>query len=339
MRKIYKLAAFACLGLFLSKQTVNAQVADFENLTLPAESYWDGGDLSGTHNNGVFTSEFQNGDIIFPNEFDTTWGAPGYWLGGFAYSNMTDTITSGAGNKYSAKAGAGANNSSNYVVSQNGSSITFPLVYDVFEFHITNSTYAYNSMRDGDMFAKKFGGVSGDDPDWFKVTIKAFGNGNYIDSIDYYLADFRFTDNSQDYIVKDWNHFTAIVGNHTVPFQFIDSIYFELSSSDIGTWGMNTPAFFCLDNITPGYTVNIQELESNNFSFYPNPVSSVLNIKNETIINTISVLDLNGRSLLDNSSVNNINSSLDVSELNAGIYFIQLMDENGLVSTQKFIKQ
>jgi hypothetical protein len=35
--------------------------------------------------------------------------------------------------------------------------------------YVTNTTYAYNSMRDGDMFAKKFGGPTGNDPDWYKL--------------------------------------------------------------------------------------------------------------------------------------------------------------------------
>jgi hypothetical protein len=333
MKKIIKLATFVCLGLITS-QTVKAQVADFENLTLSAESYWDGSDLSGTHNNGVFTSEFQSGDFIFPNEYDTTWGMPGYWLGGFAYSNMTDTVTSGPGNKYSAKAGAGANNSSNYVVSQNGSSFNIDFPNQILRFKITNSTYAYNSMRDGDMFAKKFGGATGNDPDWFKVNIKFYLLGNHQDSVDFYLADFRFNDNSQDYIIKDW---TSVDINPIM--NTFDSVYFELSSSDVGAWGMNTPAFLCLDDIEIEMVTSVNELTQKNFSFYPNPTSSVLNIKNETVINTISILDINGRVVIQSSTINNRTTSIDVSELNAGIYFIQLTDENGVVSTQKFVKQ
>ena len=201
------MAGLACLGLLLSIQNNNAQVADFENLTLQPDTFWDGSDMSGTHNAGTFTSIFTSGDFTFPNVFDTTWGAPGYWLSGFAYSNMTDSVTSGVGNKYSSRAGGGEN-SSNYAVSQNNSSFNINNFsgFNAIQFSITNSTYAYNSMRDGDAFAKKFGGVSGNDPDWFKVTIKAYSNGNFQDSLDFFLADFRFANNSQDYIIKDWNN-------------------------------------------------------------------------------------------------------------------------------------
>ena len=29
----------------------------------------------------------------------------------------------------------------------------------------------------------------------------------------------------------------------------IDMIYFQMTSSDTGAWGMNNPAYFCLDNL------------------------------------------------------------------------------------------
>lgn len=321
MRKMYKIASIACVGLMLSLTNINAQTADFENLTLPAESYWDGSDLSGTHNNGVFTSEFTSGDFIFPNLFDTTWGAPGYWLGGFAYSNKTDSVTSGDGNKYSSKAGGGET-SSNYVVSTNSSSIKINNTggNNVVMFSITNSTYSYNSMRDGDSFAKKFGGPTGDDPDWFKVTIKAYSNTNYLDSLDFYLADFRFANNSQDYIIKNWTSIGLPPTSNP-----IDSLYFELSSSDVGMWGMNTPAFFCLDNILLTIFDGVDELSNNNIYLYPNPTSSVLNIKSIDAIESAIIIDITGKSILITSGNNKNQLHLNVADLKAGVYFIQVI--------------
>ncbi|MBI2281582.1 MAG: DUF4465 domain-containing protein [Bacteroidetes bacterium] len=328
---MYKIAGIACLGLMLPSTNINAQTADFENLTLPAESYWDGSDLSGTHNNGVFTSEFTSGDITFPNEFDTTWGAPGYWLGGFAYSNMTDSVTSGVGNKYSAKAGGGFG-SSNYLIASNNSYALINPNWQKIEFKITNSTYAYNSMRDGDAFAKKFGGPSGNDPDWFKVTIKTYSNNVFQDSNEFYLADFRFSDNSQDYIVKDWEVIEV------VSISLIDSVYFELSSSDVGMWGMNTPAFFCLDNLILSTTTNVNEISKNNFSFYPNPITNVLNINSENNLEQVSITDMSGRTIKTINSNNTKQTRIDVADLKPGIYFIQVVS-NGVPQVQKFIKQ
>lgn len=334
MRKFYKHSIILGLGLMLSSTNITAQTADFENLTLPAESYWDGSDLSGTHNNGEFHSEFTSGDFTFPNVFDTTWGAPGYWLGGFAYSNMTDTTTSGVGNKYSAKAGSGEN-STNYIVGSNNSSIIINNTggNNVVIFSITNSTYTYNSMRDGDAFAKKFGGPTGNDPDWFKITFKAYSNNFYMDSSELYLADFRFADNTQDYILKNWTPFSIPPTSNP-----IDSLYFELSSSDIGTWGMNTPAFFCLDNILLTIFDGTEEHNQNNFSFYPNPTTSVLNIKSVDAIESAKVIDITGKTILTIAGNNQNIMQISVAELNAGVYFIQL-NSKGTTSVQKFIKQ
>lgn len=333
MRKFYQKTLFVGLGLMLSSTNINAQTADFENLSLPAESYWDGSDLSGTHNNGVFTSEFTSGDFTFPNEFDTTWGAPGYWLGGFAYSNMTDSVTSGVGNKYSAKAGSGFGNSSNYAIGSNNSSITGNTgFFNTIQFSLTNSTYAYNSMRDGDAFAKKFGGPSGNDPDWFKLTITTFSEASTCDSVEFYLADFRFVNNTQDYIIRNWTIFNILSSC------VFDSVYFELSSSDVGMFGMNTPAFFCLDEISMGVWDNIDELTQNTFSFFPNPTNNVLNIKSENAIEQLSITDMSGRTIKTINRKNTKQTSIDVADLTSGIYFIQVVS-NGVPQVQKFIKQ
>jgi hypothetical protein len=60
--------------------------------------------------------------------------------------------------------------------------------------------------------------------------------------VEFYLADFRFADNSQDYILDSWG-FVDLSALGTVDF-----LEFDLSSSDNGAFGMNTPGYFALDN-------------------------------------------------------------------------------------------
>ena len=94
-------------------------------------------------------------------------------------------------------------------------------------------------------FPKKFGGASGDDPDFFLLNIEgqdAFSNA--VGSVDFYLADFRFTNNAQDYILNDW----AFVDLNSLGTS-VSSLHFSLSSSDNGAFGMNTPAYFAIDNL------------------------------------------------------------------------------------------
>ena len=96
-------------------------------------------------------------------------------LAGWAYSQTTDTTTPGFGNQYSAIPGAGASSSATYGVAFTGgggaqaatSRITFDQPVSLLGAALTNTTYAALSMRDGDAFAKKFGGASGSDPDYF----------------------------------------------------------------------------------------------------------------------------------------------------------------------------
>ena len=110
--------------------------------------------------------------------------------------------------------------------------------------YVTNTTWAALSMKDGDAFAKQFGGDSGNDEDWFKLTCKGITkDGTYTDVYDFYLADFRFSDNAQDYILEEWTWLDLSgLGD-------IVGLEFSLSSSDTGGYGMNTPAYFAIDDL------------------------------------------------------------------------------------------
>jgi hypothetical protein len=67
-------------------------------------------------------------------------------------------------------------------------------------------------------------------------------------TVDFYLADYRFVDNSEDYIVDTWQYVDLTSLGE------VKNLEFTLSSSDVGDFGMSTPAYFALDTIvdTPG---------------------------------------------------------------------------------------
>ncbi len=198
--------------------------------------YWNGSNGSG---------DFTVNDVTFPNSF-TDWGGGVTSWEGFAYSNTTDTTTAGFGNQYSAYPGSGAGGSDTYAISYKSNTITYATPFDFSVgkgLFVTNTTYAALDMVNGSDFSKQFGGESGDDSDWFKLSITGANGGSTTGMVDFYLADYRFTDNSQNYIVDDWT-FVNLSSLGTV-----DSLSFELSSSDNGDFGMNTPAYFALDNL------------------------------------------------------------------------------------------
>jgi hypothetical protein len=222
-----------------------ATVADFDGLPLAADSYWNGSPNVDSH---IFTS----GPAQFNNSF-ATFGSYSFW-NGWAYSNMSDTTTRDWTNQYSAFTGAaqsGANYGVGYIDSYNGVNptvtLTAPSVVDYAWF--TNATYPYLIMRDGDLdmgLAKKFGGTTGNDPDWFLLTITGKDAAEQVTgTVDFYLADYRFTDNDKDYIVADWTQ-VDLTSLGTVK-----SLEFTMASSDGDPdWGMNTPAYFAMDTLT-----------------------------------------------------------------------------------------
>lgn len=234
----------------VSGQSVSA----FENLILPADSMWYGADL-----NGGFTS----GAAYFVNIF-TDWGGGYTSWDGFAYSNKIDTVTPGYDNQYSAYAGSGYNNSPNFAIGYCYPTTKIKIINNthpkiIHGVYVTNNTYAALSMHYGDAYSKKFGGTSGNDQDWFKLSIWGYQNGQHSDTVDFYLADFRFVNNDSDYIVKDWQWINLTnLGN-------ADSLEFSLSSSDNGVYGMNTPAYFCIDDFLVDF---LPENETGNDSLF-----------------------------------------------------------------------
>jgi photosystem II stability/assembly factor-like uncharacterized protein len=78
---------------------------------------------------------------------------------------------------------------------------------------------------------------------------------------------------------------------------------------------------------------------SDKFTVSPNPVTDVLRINNTSNINftAVQVTDINGR-VVKSLTVNNITSSqINVSDLNAGIYFLNITSDAGK-AVKKFIK-
>ncbi|MEI7979907.1 MAG: DUF4465 domain-containing protein, partial [Bacteroidota bacterium] len=233
--KFYKSALAIGIAALLSAN-LSAQTATFEDIQLQ------GSNAVKIPSTGSFNSKFTSGSCEFNNSYNIGFG--GYWTAGWAYSKTNDTITGDYSNLHASYANKGAVNSSNYAVGQNFSN--FKVNQNTLQgLYISNATYAALSMKNGDAFAKKFGGATGNDSDWFKLTVNAFKNGILkTEKVDFYLADFRFTDNTQDYIVKDWTYLNLL------PLGSLDSLQFTLTSSDTGQFGMNTPAFFCIDNVT-----------------------------------------------------------------------------------------
>ena len=319
MKKIYVLVATALVCSNLSAQTV----IDFENISLNPETY---------DNGYAGSSNFFIAGFTFSNIYDAAWGS---W-NGFSISNITDNTTAGWGNQYSAFPGSGRN-SANYGVYYPEGTIQGNSSLAIDSFYISNTTYAAISMRDGDGFGKQFGSIYAGDgttidgtngEDYYRVWVIAEGYSGIKDSVEVYLADYRFADNSQDYIVDSWIKVDLSTFG-ILPY----SITFRIESSDVGSFGINTPTYFAIDDLYQSQIEGIDENEMLSIDVYPNPVQDLLTVKGENGILTLK--DINGKTIL---SENHFGISvLNLEELKVGIYFLELVNSEGK-AIQKIIK-
>jgi len=169
---------------------------------------------------------------------------------GWAISSMMDTLTPGFTNQYSSIVGSGYDGSTSYGVAFDfgENRIDIESEYNsgkgTVGMYVSNSTYAYFSMLEGDAFAKKFGGETGEDPDFLSIVFRGIVDGVVsTDSVEFFLADFRSNIASEDYISKEWSWVDlSALGS-------VNSIVINMRSSDVGAFGINTPLYFCVDNI------------------------------------------------------------------------------------------
>lgn len=225
MKKIY--LSLLCGAICTMASAEQPAVATFEDLNAEAETAWDGSDGA---------AMFMSGGYIFINNY-TDWGGFGSW-DGFAWSTMTSTLYESLDDQYNACTGSGVNGSKTFGVAYYSAySGTEPTVisseataFEATGCYVTNSAYALTSMMMGDDYCKKF-----DETDWFLLTATGYLGDEITGTADFYLA-------KDCKMVNDWEYFDlSALGT-------VDEIHFTMSSSDTGLWGMNTPAYFCLDN-------------------------------------------------------------------------------------------
>ena len=237
------------IALFLAscqkEEVIITKLVDLDNLLTKPETEWIG-DKSGTEVKGdyqtTWENQFSGADnlFVFDNYYSyyPSWNS--YSWGGFMITNKSDVTTSSYTNN-SAITGKAATGS--VYLTANSSSSTPAVIsfkegksYMVKGLKVTNSTFAYYSILKGDDFAKKF-----ENNDWFKLTIQGYNaSNNPTQSVDVYLADYR---NGKTEILKSWKWIDlSSLGE-------VKELHFKLSSTDNGEYGMNTPSYFCLDDI------------------------------------------------------------------------------------------
>jgi hypothetical protein len=80
--------------------------------------------------------------------------------------------------------------------------------------------------------------------------------------------------------------------------------------------------------------INDSELNKTEIILYPNPTSSVLNIKTNSNLKRATIYSVLGKKILETSS-----KKITTSNLNKGIYLIKIETEDGSISTKRFMKE
>jgi hypothetical protein len=223
----------SALGMMVFVGNIQAIEVDFEDLGLQNGQY-------------LTAAPFTSREASFNNYYDTTYGP--YWEG-WSCSKVTDTSTSGVDNQYCSVTGGGFGGAdSAYGIGYQGfmavtPTVTFSKPSLVLSAYFTNTLWAYDSMSNGDTIAKKFGGPTGEDPDWYKLTITGKLDGETTGSTEFYLADFRSSNSAEDYIIGGWTlKDLSSLGKVT-------SLEFVLTSSDMNGGWINTPTYFAMDSL------------------------------------------------------------------------------------------
>jgi len=299
---------------------------EFYQNGLDSGQVWDGSE--GKKSIILDLPNFFNLEIL--TGWDTSWG--GYWSNNWVLSakDYTNEETSDfAKHIYAVKPEINNENTGRvHAIGKSGAYILNRPKYKEFQdiayFKVANTTFAYNSMKFGDNFAKKFTPA---DYDTFVLSVKVYSKDSFIAEKRVYLADFRLGINS--YIASNWIEVLMPLSG--------DSITFTLESSDNGDFGMNTPAYFALDEITLIGPASVKKMAKQNVLVYPNPATDQLNFKNIPVpISSASCLDALGRKMelpLD------AQSSVNISHLNSGLYWIELKDTKGALYHSSFIKK
>ena len=118
---------------------------------------------------------------------------------------------------------------------------------------------------------------------------------------------------------------TPYVGQATVQVRFL--------------YSANDADSLSVDDVLVDGTLGIRDVLSSNFATSPNPAKDTITLTNSgsNVITSVSITDLNGRTIRTIDANTNANIQINVSDLNSGVYFMSIDTEAGK-AVKKFIK-
>jgi hypothetical protein len=171
-------------------------------------------------------------------------------------------------------------------------------------------------------------------------TWETYNNGDYV-SMSFNLLGVKTADPIKYNIYRDG----IIIDSDVTERSYLDK---EYDSTKPHTWlvkavclngiGVSAPVYASMTNCKPDTGEGITENENDTFTIFPNPSSNEITISAQSNFNTIQVINFLGQTVISQSNIHSAHQTLDVSNLNAGVYFVRIGSENGS-AIQKFVKQ
>ncbi|MDF1673255.1 MAG: S8 family serine peptidase [Vicingaceae bacterium] len=98
----------------------------------------------------------------------------------------------------------------------------------------------------------------------------------------------------------------------------------------------------CTSNDTITITVTIctgvDDLAKNKLSIFPNPTNNIVNVSGLENAQQLTLLDVTGKVVYNNTSISTNNITIDISAASKGLYFLQIKTDSGIES-YKIVKQ
>ncbi len=98
----------------------------------------------------------------------------------------------------------------------------------------------------------------------------------------------------------------------------------------------NSPTDFWIYKLSTD--AGISNIKNENFVILPNPTKDLLYVKTENYVSSISILNIDGK-IISEKNVENFDYSVNTTGLLIGIYLCKIVDINGKVYIQKFVKE
>lgn len=263
---ILKLRKFAAVSAALFASCIlNANVATFEDVDIVTDPSAESGQGEALRfESGSGSNYWTSGEAYF-----NLYEGGGYWCG-ITASNSTNTSLSGLAGQYTSITGSGYDGSSNYgivyysqydaLMNDITADVLTPDLANFSSMYITNAVYTYDTLLNGNDFAKNSLQSYADQSQYaeFKITIKGIvkmgDEENYAEytenSVEVILGNTYLNEDTgkwEVYILQDWELIDLTTLNET------DGLYglnFTVEGTDkSGGWD-NWPTYFAMDNIS-----------------------------------------------------------------------------------------